>query len=598
MNANRQEVEATDPGSLTETLVQPVENISENMPGPAESSANVAALRTGAGSINALIDLSCAQYSAQPAIGQALEQAISYGVLHKQILALALRLRQAGVGPGSRVAIMGENSANWVIAWLSTVRLGAAVVPVFPETPAMDLRHMLNQAGCDTLFVTGKQLDKIYDLQHQLETLITLDNAQDPLGLLSPLAFDDFLQEGYGLLKSDNQDPFPEVGPDELACILYTSGASGLPRAVMLSHANFCANAQSASGLIALAPGTVFVSVLPLSHAYEFTVGLLLPLLCGCRVAYVGRTPTPAIVQKICSHERPQVVLVAPLILEEIYKKRVMAQLENNRTMGFFCRFDSIRKLFFRKAGLRLMDFFGGRLRLLGIGGAALNPEIERFLLQASLPFVLGYGVSEASPLLAAGPVGDPGIAPGSTGKAVRNVRLRIDNPDPETGIGEIQAQGPNIMQGYLNDPEATKAALIEDGWLRTGDLGRLDEAGNLFICGRLNSVIVLASGENIYPEAIEHKLNAMPFVQESLVRENMGILEALVYPDADWLDSRTRGDHRAKRQEYLNRLLNEMRREVNESLPISSRINRVLVWPEPFSKTATHRIKRFLYTL
>lgn len=561
------------------------------------STANLPVVRADATTINDLVDLSCAQFGPQPAIGLALEAPISYSALHEHIFALALRLRQAGVCRGNRVAILGENSHHWAIAYLAVVRLGASVVPVFPETPVADVHHILGQANCDTLFITRRQLEKIYDLKKPLRTLITLDDSQDRTGLLTPIPFTTFLQEGIELQQDKQaQEPFPEIRPDELASILYTSGTSGFSKAVMLSHANLCANAHATCRLIQLAPGAVFVSVLPLSHAYEFTVGFLMPMIRGCRIAYAAKTPTPAVLQKICAHEQPQAMLVVPLIMEKIYKKRIAAQLEKNKVMGFVCRLGMARRLFFRKAGVKLMEFFGGRLQVLGIGGAALNPEVERFLREAELPFLVGYGLTEASPLLSGGPFGDPTIAPGSAGKAAPGVKLRIEDPDPETGIGEIWARGANIMQGYMNDPEATLEALSTDGWLRTGDLGRLDAIGNLFISGRSKSVIVLSSGENIYPEAIEHKLNAFPFVMESLVVENNGLLEALIYPDYEYLDSKTQGQTMAMRQEYLNRLLGEMRRDVNEALAITSRISRVVERPEPFIKTATHKIKRFLY--
>ena len=577
---------------------QPVEiqaDSGTSLPAPDQ---HLPVVRAAATTINDLIDLSCAQFGAQPSLGIALEDPLSYSALHEHIIALALRLRQAGVQRGSRVAILGENSHHWVMAYLAVVRLGAHVVPVFPETPEADVHHILGQAGCETLFITKRQLDKIYDLKKPLQTLITLDDSQDKTGLLKPLVFSTFLEEGFALLQSGQQqaEPFPDIRPDELASILYTSGTSGFSKAVMLSHANLCANAHATAKLIQLAPGSVFVSVLPLSHAYEFTVGLLMPLIKGCRIAYAAKTPTPAVLQKICAHERPQAMLVVPLIMEKIYKKRIASQLEKNKVVGFICRLGMARRMFFRKAGAKLLDFFGGRLQVLAIGGAALNPEVERFLREAELPFLVGYGLTEASPLLAGGPFGDATIASGSAGKAAPGVELLIDDPDPETGIGEIWARGANIMQGYMNDPEATLEALTADGWLRTGDLGYLDTAGNLFIRGRSKSVIVLSSGENIYPEAIEHRLNAFPFVMESLVVENNGLLEALIYPDYEYLDSKTAGQTIAMRHDYLNRLLGEMRRDVNETLPITSRISRVVERPEPFIKTATHKIKRYLY--
>lgn len=559
--------------------------------------ANLPIVRSDAATINDLLDLCCSQFSALPAIGLALEEPISYRILHDNVLALALRLRQAGVQRGNRVAILGENSHQWACAYLAVVRVGASAVPIYPETPEADVHHILGQTACEVIFITSRQLEKIYDLKKPLATVVTLDNCLDKTGLLNPIPYNTFLQEGLALQALDQeQEPFPELGPDELASILYTSGTSGFSKAVMLSHGNLCANAHAAAKLIQLEPGTVFLSVLPISHAYEFTVGFLLPLIRGCRIAYAAKMPTPAVLQRICAHEQPQIMLIVPLIMEKIYKKRVVSFLDKNKVVGFVCRFGMARRLVFRKAGVKLMAFFGGRLQVLGIGGAALSPEVERFLREAELPFLVGYGLTEASPLLAGGPFGDSSIAPGSAGKVVPGVELRINDPDPESGVGEIWARGANVMQGYLNDPEATLEALTSDGWLCTGDLGKMDGAGNLFVCGRSKSVIVLSSGENIYPEAIEHRLNALPLVMESLVVEKNGQLEALIYPDYEYLDSKTQGQTMGQRQEYLTRLLGEMRRDVNENLPLSSRISRMVERPEPFIKTATHKIKRFLY--
>jgi long-chain acyl-CoA synthetase len=233
----------------------------------------------------------------------------------------------------------------------------------------------------------------------------------------------------------------------------------------------------------------------------------------------------------------------------------------------------------------------------MGIGGAALNPEVEEFLRDAGFPYLVGYGLTESAPLLTGGPQGDRTIALGSSGKPVPGVEIRIAHPDPETGIGEIQARGPNIMRGYWNDDEATQEALIEGGWLRTGDMGLLDQAGNLHIKGRYKSVIVLSSGENIYPETIEHKLNAYPLVVESLVIENSGMLEAWIYPDYEFIDTQTTGQSRQQRHQYITAFLERIRGEVNALLPTSSKLSRIIERREPFTKTATHKIKRYLYS-
>lgn len=568
--------------------------------GDSAVTANLPVIQENAATLNDLIDISCRKFRDLPAIGMALEEPLSYTALHERILALAAHLQALGVKPGDRVAILGENSHHWGIAYLATVRLGASTVPIFPELPEADVHHILTEMRCEIIFLTHRQIEKIYDLKHQLKHVVTLDDYRDDTGLIPLETFTDFLGQGlerYGEAARDERLEFPAVKGEDLAAILFTSGTSGFSKAVMLTHANLCANTYSANALIAIEPQWVFLSVLPVAHTYEFTVGFLLPLLGGARVAYAGKTPTPAILQKICGQERPQVMLVVPLIIEKIYKKRVVPAVEKSGLLTFLCRFGVSRRMVHRKIGGKLLDFFGGRLEVMGIGGAALNPEVERFLRDADFPFLVGYGLTEGSPLLAGGPHGDTTIRPGSAGKPVPRVEIRIDAPHPQTGIGEILARGPNIMQGYLNDPEATRDSFTGDGWLKTGDLGLLDSEGNLHIKGRSKSMIVLSNGENVFPEAIEHKVNTYPFVMESLVVENNGLLEAWIYPDYEFIDSRTEGQSRTQRHQYIAELFEEMRAEVNGQLSTSSRLARVLERREPFTKTATHKIKRYLYS-
>jgi len=548
--------------------------------------------------LNKLIDSCTEKFGDLPAIGMALEESLSYNELHRRILVLASQLVAEGVAPGDRVAFLAENSHNWGTLYFAVVRLGAVAVPILPDLPEADVHHIVGEMGCRLIFITQRQIEKIYELRNTLVKIITLDDYTEDNIIADVHPFSAFLDEATGNYMSRTAEiTFPEVKSADLASILYTSGTSGFSKAVMLTHYNLCANCLSASKLIEIEAGKTFLSVLPISHTYEFTVGFLLPLVKGCRVVYAGKTPTPAILQKMCAQERPSAMLVVPLIMEKIFKKRVLPTIEKSRFLTLVCRTKIGRKLIFKKIGRRLLDFFGGNLEVLGIGGAAINPDVESFLRDAGFPYIVGYGLTEASPLLAGGPQGDITITTGSSGKPVPHVEIRINNSDPETGIGEIQAYGPNVMQGYWNDPEATAETFTADGWLKTGDMGRIDVYGNLHILGRSKSVIVLSSGENIYPEAIEHKLNAFPFVVESLVLENNGLIEAWVYPDYEYIDAETVGQSRQQRHQYITSQLEQMRTEVNEQLHITSRLSRVVERREPFTKTATHKIKRYLYS-
>ena len=550
--------------------------------------------------LNILLDESCSKYADVNALGMALDQPLTYRELHDRVLVLAAYLQSLGVEFGDRVAILAENSHNWGTVYLAVVRLGGICVPILPDLPEADVHHILGEMECKLVFLTQRQIEKIYDLDLEFIRVVTLDDYKDESQIVGVTTFSDFLMEAENEFAAELEADdlgFPEVPANHLASILYTSGTSGFSKAVKLTHANLCANAYSASNIITLSPGAVFLSVLPVSHTYEFTVSFIMPLIKGCCVLYAGKTPTPMVLQKLCAKERPHVMLVVPLIMEKIYKKRVMPAIEKSKLLTLLCRFGMGRRLVYKKIGSSLLNFFGGRLEVMGIGGAALNPEVESFLREAGFPYLVGYGLTESSPLIAGGPTWDTNISLGSAGKPVPGVEVKIDNPNPETGVGEILARGDNIMQGYWNDPEATNECITEDGWLRTGDLGMIDEQGNLHIKGRSKSVIVMANGENVYPEAIEHKLNTYPFVVESLVIENGNMLEAWIYPDYEFVDARTQGQSRQQRHEFIETELDRIRREVNATLGSASRLSRVLERREPFIKTATHKIKRYLYT-
>ncbi len=565
-----------------------------------ELSTNLPAVQEKFDTLNGLLDSCCEKFSANPAIGMALEESVTYKELHKRVLILAAQLQKDGVGHSDRIAILAENSDCWGVAYLAIIRLGAVAVPILPDLPAADVRHILGEMKCSITFITQRQIEKLYDLESKLEKVITLDDYMEDSMFVSVVPFSDYYKEAEGIFSESYEQEsleFPLVQGGDLASILYTSGTSGFSKAVKLSHSNLCANGYSASRVLSIKPGSVFLSVLPVSHTYEFTVGFVMPLIKGCRIVYAGKTPTPAVLQKICHVEKPHAMLVVPLIMEKIYKKRVLPVIDKSKLLTFVCRFKMGRMLLYKKISSKLLDFFGGRLEVMGIGGAPINPTVEAFLKESGFPYIVGYGLTESAPLLSGGPQGDTSLDVGSSGKAIPDVKLRIHDPSSVTGVGEIQAMGPNVMQGYWNDPEATVDVFTEDGWLKTGDLGMIDDKGNLYIKGRAKSVIVLANGENIYPEAIEHKLNSYPFVVESLVIENNGVVEGWIYPDYEFVDSETQGQNRQQRHQYISSHLDAMRREVNEQLALASRLTRVLERREPFAKTATHKIKRYVYS-
>jgi len=550
--------------------------------------------------LNLLLDESARAFGNQPAVGFAFQPPMRYGELQQETLEVAALLKERGIKKGDRVAILADNSPQWGLAYFGIVRLGAIAVPILPDFPEADVKHILNEAGAKILFTTQRQLEKLYELPgNKLKTIITLDDAADPNNLVATLPFRQFLASAKDLPEKKKTLAADLAEPDDTASIIYTSGTSGHAKAVMLSHKNFISNVRATLALFPDEPvqGWTFLSILPMSHAYEFTTSFLVPLGTGSRIVYAGKTPTPTVLERICRQEQPTILCMVPMVMEKIYKKKVLPAISANVFMRAAMKLPLIRRKILQKIGRKLQAFFGGKLQLVAIGGAALNIEVERFLAEAGFPYLVGYGLTEASPLVSAGPCGDPSIALGSAGKPVKDVEVRISRQNPETGLGEIMVKGPNVMQGYRGNPEETREVLDPAGWLATGDLGFLDPQGNLFIKGRSKSVIVLSHGENIYPETIEEKLNSFQHVVESLVRERNNRLEALIYLDYELIDAETRGKDQARQLEHIAEILAAIKTQVNQQLPLYAQLVQVNEHREPFTKTATHKIKRYLYT-
>jgi long-chain acyl-CoA synthetase len=552
--------------------------------------------------INSLLETSVEKFNSRPAMGMALEKPLTYNDLFRSVRDMASILKKQGVLKGDKIAILGENSPNWGIACLGAMRIGAIVVPILPDFPEADIHHILADSEARILFTTQKQMEKVLSISDPKRLIvITLDDFKAETGLLTVEPISNFIEKARSYLRQIPDKiglKSTAVSEDDIASIIYTSGTSGHSKAVMLSHKNFIANVLTTSNhLLEVHPGWTFLSILPLSHTYEFTLGFLFPLLNGCRIVYVGKTPTPSVLEKICKVEKPQVIAAVPLIMEKIYKKKVLAAFEKKFTLKFLSRLPGLKIKIYKKIAHKLVEFFGGELKTMAIGGAAINLEAEMFLKQSGFPYLIGYGLTESAPLLAGGPWADPTIAVGSTGKPIPGVEIKILDPDPRTGIGEILARGPNIMKGYYNNPQATREVLDSESWLHTGDLGNFDTANNLFIRGRTKNMILMSNGENIYPETIEDKINSCMHVVDSLVIEDRGQLEALVYLDYDLVDEETKGKNQQQKLGYIKDLLERVKDAINPQLPAFSKITRFVEHKEPFQKTATSKIKRYLYT-
>ena len=388
--------------------------------------------------------------------------------------------------------------------------------------------------------------------------------------------------------------------PDDLAVIIYTSGTTSKPKGVMLTHAALCAQVGISSGIFPVLPDDVFLSVLPLSHTYECSIGMIYPFSMGARVVYLDRPPTASALMPALRAVRPSVMLIVPLIIEKIYRHQVLAKFNSNGFWRTLYKVGFLRRYLHRVAGKKLLKLFGGRLRFLGIGGAKLDGGAEKFLLEAKVPYAIGYGLTETAPLLA-------GAAPsqvrlGSTGPQAPGVQLRLENINPDTRQGEVVALTPSVMLGYFKNPEATKEVFTDDGWFRTGDLGEFDKDGWLYIKGRLKNMIVGPGGENIYPEDIETVLNSHVYIADSIVTEQEGRLVALVHFNRDEIEAMIdnwREEWETKKEAWeakTEQLKKEIMDFVNAKVNRFSRISEVVEEKDDFAKTPTHKIKRFLY--
>ena len=537
-------------------------------------------------SIQTLCELarnSVEQYASQIAFSLFGGEEVTYAEAGRRMQQVESQLVGAGLQPGDRVALLSSGMPNWGISYFAVVSAGMVVVPILPDFSTEELDMILAHSEAKALLVSDKLFGKLSkESIARFHIIIRTKN----LGVIAQ--------------RVHRQGATAVPQPDDTAAIIYTSGTTSSPKGVMLSHAALCAQARIARALFPAETSDVFLSVLPLSHTYECSVGMIYPFSRGARVVYLDRPPTAAVLMPALRAVRPTVMLIVPLIIEKIYRGQVLAKFNSNAFWRTLYRIGFIRRHLHRVAGKRLLRLFGGRLKILGIGGAKLNAQAEQFLAEAKVPYAIGYGLTETAPLLAAAVPGMTRV--GSTGPAVSGVELRLEQIDPVTQQGEIVARTPSIMQGYFKNPEATREVFTADGWFRTGDLGAFDAAGSLYIKGRLKNMIVGPGGENIYPEDIESVLNSHVFISDSLVTEQSGQLVALVHFDREKIEA-TLGSWREqwanKREAWEARteqLKKEIKEFVNAKVSKFSRISEVVEEKEEFVKTPTLKIRRFLY--
>ena len=514
----------------------------------------------------------------------------TFAELATEMVKLHVLFEQLGIKRGDKIALAGRNCANWATAYLAITSYEGVVVSILQDFTADDIAHLLDHSDSDLLFVgpyvwkelQNKALPKRLKAALSLEDWRPLYTAKD-----APMPSK---EEWEAAFKAKYPRPLmPEdihfaADPDALSLINYTSGSTGSPKGVMLNGRSISNNIEIGMKILPVDPGQRIVSMLPLAHMFGQVCELLYPLCCGTHIYFLTKSPTPSILLKALKEVQPYLVVTVPLVIEKIYKKNLDPTL-SKWIIRMFWHTPIIGAILKSRVKSGLRSAFGGRLRYFICGGAAMNPIVEKCLMDIHFPLSIGYGMTECGPLIGGNP--PKYFKARSGGVPVMNMDVKIDNPN-EAGIGEILVKGENVMLGYYKNPEATKAVFTEDGWMRTGDLGRLDKKKNIYIKGRCKTMFLGASGQNIYPEEIEDKLNNQEAVGESLIVEREGKLVALVFPD-ETLTKRMTLDE-------IQQLMKENLQKLNSLIPSYSKVSDIEVQEQPFEKTPKKSIKRFLY--
>lgn len=505
---------------------------------------------------------------------------------------LHLMFDAAGVKKGDKIAICGKNSANWAAIFISCLSAGVVAVPILHEFKPDTIHHLVNHSDAKLLFVDKTIWENLDEklLPHLVGALFISELGM-PLSRSEKLTETrDNINELFGR-KYPREFTKKDVNwfhdnPEDLALINYTSGSTGMSKGVMLPYRSIWSNIRYCiDNLDFLKPGDGIVNMLPLAHLYGMVIEMLHPLAKGCHCNFVTRIPSPRIILGAFEEVHPKLIITVPLILEKIIKNNVFPVI-NKPVMRFALKVPYLKDYLLGKIRTKLIMTMGGELREVIIGGAALNAEVGAFLDKIKFPYTVGYGMTECGPLIS---YCDPEHQkPGSVGKVVDRMQVRVDSHDPENVAGNLWVKGDNVMKGYYKNPEATAEVMGKDGWMNTGDLCRIDKDGYIFVSGRSKNMILGPSGQNIYPEEIEQKLNNLPYVNESLVIDDGGHLVALIHPDYDKLNDTP--------SEEVEKIMDRNIKDLNEDLPSYSRISRFKIMPEEFEKTPKRSIKRFLY--
>jgi long-chain acyl-CoA synthetase len=536
------------------------------------------------------------------------EDVITYGKFNFMVQNESAYFVNHGIVKGDKIAIIGESCPNWMVSYFAITSLGAIAVPILPDFSLKEMNRILLDSESKGAIIVGKHYEKILPFVEENNNLIIRmdDLFHIPSNIVCDVKSSKNFTEAAGFdvtryrrKKVDDKllEQFEkEVQEEDVASLIYTSGTTGTSKGVMLTHKNLVWNADICSdGYIKIKPSYKFLSILPVSHVYEFTTGQQLIMMNGAQIIFLGKPPAASILLPALKEVKPQILLTVPLLIEKVYKSAVAPTLRDNKTIASLIKNPLTKGPVLKLIGRKLKVEFGGRVKFFGIGGAPLDSEVEKFLYDIRFPYALGYGLTETSPMIAGCSARHRDHVKGTLGKLEPNTTVRIDNPDPKTGVGEILVKSPAVMKGYYKNDKLTDEVMTEDGFFRTGDLGVINKK-RLALKGRSKTMILGSGGENIYPESIESLINNQEFVQESLVVPDGTGLMALIKIDIESyakISKLSMEDAKDGANQYIKKLI----RDVNKELNSFSRIHNVALQEEPFQRTPTQKIKRFIYS-
>ena len=517
---------------------------------------------------------------------------LQYKDVARKIAKFHIVLESAGIQPGDKIAVCGRNSAHWAVTFLATVTYGAVIVPILHEFKADNIHNIVNHSEAKLLFVGDQAWENLNeDLMPLLEGIALLTDFTALVSRSERLTYAfEHRNEIYGKRYPRNFRPehiaYRKENPEDLVIINYTSGTTGYSKGVMLPYRSICSNIAYCREMLPVKPGDTMVSMLPLGHVFGMVYDFLYGFSAGAHLYFLTRMPSPKIIAQSFSEIKPRVISCVPLIVEKIIKKDILPKLDN-KIGKLLLRLPIINDKLKAAARQAAMELFGGNFDEIIIGGAPFNAEVEAFLKKIGFPYTIAYGMTECGPIICSSRWET--LKQGSCGKAASRMEVKIDSTDPQMA-GEIICKGPNMMLGYYKNQEATEQIIDKDGWLHTGDLAVMDEEGNVTVRGRSKNLLLNSSGQNIYPEEIESKLNNMPYVSESIIVLQNDKLVALIYPDFD--DAFAHG----LQQSDVEKMMETNRVELNQQLPAYSQITKIKIHFEEFEKTAKKSIKRFMY--